>query len=603
MYCSTPSSGLRWPAIHGRSWYTSANWRAMLSGADCVAQSTAAAWGRAFVSRDTSTRQRSQSYLAAADLAVQLRTQTRGGTSKAILDCLAHGVPVIANNAGSFGDYADEVVYKLSPAPDSAELAQALDTLYARRAELSERGAAGRRLVVAQHDPGMIAGEFALAIDEFLRRANAASLPTSIRTISGVLARSEAIRPAVAPAALALHENLLQPLFSRQRILVDVTHITDSDLQTGIQRVVRNIVRWLYCSNRTGFEVVAVRLESNVLVEASAWLQVQGLLYGDRLLSGREGAAINLRWGDLLLMLDSSWARIDEYLPLFTDVRRHHGKVYTVIYDLLPMQFPHLFVDGGAAWFAEWLAKAVRSSDGFVCISRAIADELVVYLRAQALDAPKRLGYWHLGCDFGKVSKAAPTERVRRAMSGRTVLMVGTIEPRKNHALALDAMELLWARDVDVNFCIAGKPGWMVDQFMTRLTHHAEANSRLRFVDDPSDDELLYCYASSAALLLPSVGEGFGLPLVEAAQFGTPILASDIPVFREIAGAHATYFRLGDSAQLAMELEALLLASQRGAAMASSAMPRLTWEQSADSLLDVLLNNRWYRPIVPGARA
>ena len=541
-------------------------------------------------------------YLAAADLAVQLRTETRGGTSKAILDCLAYGLPVIANDAGSFADYPGDVVHKISPVPDAIELAQTLESLYSRREALAKIGAAGRRHVIAEHDPDRIAGEFAATIDEFLQRASGASLPATIREIGGIVAGGEAVHAPVRQTALALHENLLQPLFSRQRILVDVTHITDSDLQTGIQRVVRNIVRWLYCSNRAGFDVVAVRLEAGALVEASAWLRAQGLFDGRSQALGGGDAAIDLRWGDILLMLDSSWARIDAYLPLFDDVRRQHGKVYSVIYDLLPIRFPHLFVDGGAAWFAGWLGKAIRASDGCIGISRAVADDLEAFVKSQELPAPKRLAFWHLGCDFRKVSEAAPTERVRRATAGRTLLMVGTIEPRKNHALALDAMELLWARGIDVNLCIAGTRGWMVDRFMTRLAQHDESGRRLRFVDRPTDEELLHCYAQSTAVLLPSIGEGFGLPLIEAAQFGTPILASDIPAFREIAGEHATYFPLGTPEQLAAMLESWLGAGQRGAIRRSGAMPRLTWEQSAEALLDILLENRWYKLAPAGLR-
>jgi glycosyltransferase involved in cell wall biosynthesis len=540
-------------------------------------------------------------HLAVADLAVQLRTQTRGGTSKAILDCLAHGLPVVANDAGSFGDYADDIVHKLSPEPDALELARVLESLHANRSTLPAQGAAGRRHVIAEHDPDLIAGKFARAIDEFQCRATTASLPTAIRAIGSAFARSEVTRPEVTPAVLALHENLRQPLFCRQRILVDVTHITESDEQTGIQRVVRNIARWLYCSNRAGFDVEAVRLDRGVLVAASAWLHAQGLLDGQP--HDRDGEPVDPRWGDTLLMLDSSWARIDEYLPLFDEVRRQHGKVYSVIYDLLPIRFPHLFVEGGAEWFADWLEKAIRHSDGCICISHAVADELEAFVRSHAVPAPTHLGFWHLGCDFGQAPETAPTERVRHATSGRTVLMVGTIEPRKNHALALDAMELLWTRGVDVNLCIAGKQGWMVDAFMARLGKHAELGRRLRFVDRPGDDEMHYCYAHSAGLLLPSVGEGFGLPLIEAAQFGTPILASDIPVFREIAGNHATYFPLGRPEQLATSLGAWLDGSQRGATPVSSGMPRLTWEQSADRLLDILLLNRWHRLTPPHAHS
>ncbi len=310
---------------------------------------------------------------------------------------------------------------------------------------------------------------------------------------------------------------MLQTRFVRQRIVVDVSHISDKDHQTGIQRVVRNIVRWLYCSDRAGFDVIAVRLQGARLVEAVRWLAGEGLVDAGDGMAGSDGEPIHWRNGDTLLMLDSSWAKIDAYLPLFDQVREHGGKVYCVVYDLLPIRFPRMFVEGGARWFTGWLDKALQHSDGCVCISRAVADELTAYLRVRNADAPQRLGFWHLGCDFGPATTAKPSERIRKAMRGSTVLMVGTIEPRKNHALVLDAFERLWARGVDTALCIAGKPGWSVGALIPRLREHPEAGRRLRFVDAPDDDELGYAYAHAAGLLLPSVGEGFGLPLIEAA--------------------------------------------------------------------------------------
>ena len=534
-------------------------------------------------------------HLAAADLAVQLRTQSRGGTSKAILDCLAYGVPLIANDAGSFTDYPANVIRKTASVPEAGELAETLKSLFAQRDALLELGAAGRSYVTREHGAEGIAARYAVAIDEFIHRAGVVSLPAALDEIGGALAQVDSSTAAVRDAAAALHEQLTQPLFARQRILVDVTHITDTDHQTGIQRVVRNIVRWLYCSDRAGFEAVAVHLEGGSLIRASAWLKAQGLLVGNESSAPNQESAIDLRWGDILLMLDSSWAKIDAYLPLFEEVRRRGGKVYSVIYDLLPIRFPQLFVEGGAAWFAGWLVKAIRGSDGLVCISRAVADELDAFIRSLGSRRRQRLGYWHLGCDFQAASDAPVSDRVRRATTGRTLLMVGTIEPRKNHALALEAMELLWARGIDVNLCIAGKRGWMVDDLVSKLSKHDESRRRLRFIDNPSDAELVHCYRQSAALLIPSVGEGFGLPLIEAARFGTPILASDIPVFHEVAGKHATYFPLGSAGELAAAIESWLVARENGAAPRSDAIHCLSWEQSTEQLLDVLLLNHWYK--------
>lgn len=124
--------------------------------------------------------------------------------------------------------------------------------------------------------------------------------------------------------------------------------------------------------------------------------------------------------------------------------------------------------------------------------------------------------------------------------------MVGTIEPRKGHNAVLDAFDALWAQGSDARLCFAGKEGWEVDDLMRRIRQHPELNRRLFFVERFTDAEINLCYSRAQALLAASVAEGYGLPIVEAAQHAVPVIATDIPVFREVAGAGAAYFPLGD---------------------------------------------------------
>ena len=120
--------------------------------------------------------------------------------------------------------------------------------------------------------------------------------------------------------------------------------------------------------------------------------------------------------------------------------------------------------------------------------------------------------------------------------------MVGTVEPRKGHAQTLAAFERLWADGVDVGLAIVGGEGWHTESLMGRLRTHSERGRRLIWLARASDEMLLRLYDSAVALIAASEGEGFGLPLVEAAQHGLPIIARDLPVFMEVAGEHAFYF-------------------------------------------------------------
>ena len=133
----------------------------------------------------------------------------------------------------------------------------------------------------------------------------------------------------------------------------------------------------------------------------------------------------------------------------------------------------------------------------------------------------------------------------------------------------------------------------MVRDLMQRMRTHAQRNRHFFLIEDADDESVDTLYSNAAGMLFLSLGEGFGLPLIEAAHHGTPILCSDLPVCREVAGAHAEYVRLSSAESLAASIEDWWIRWHRGAVRQSHGMQRLDWEKSAEMLLDVVLNNRW----------
>jgi glycosyltransferase involved in cell wall biosynthesis len=270
------------------------------------------------------------------------------------------------------------------------------------------------------------------------------------------------------------------------------------------------------------------------------------------------------------------------------------------VYDVLPLKQPQLFPPEIERMVRRWLETLSESADGLVCISRTVADEVLEWLstvkrkKVRAL----RVGFFHLGADLaaslptrGVSEESGPlVNSIRRRP---TFLMVGTVEPRKGHRQALAAMERLWAQGVDANLVIVGKKGWMMDDLADRIEQYPEYNNRLIWLQSISDETLEEVYRSARALLVASEGEGFGLPLVEAAKHGLPIIARDIPVFREVAGENAHYFSGHDAQTLADALAGWLALGN--SVPRSSDIRWLTWDQSSRELLDVILANNWYR--------
>tara|TARA_Y100001968_G_C19227952_1_gene653017 strand:- start:339 stop:911 length:573 start_codon:yes stop_codon:yes gene_type:complete len=185
---------------------------------------------------------------------------------------------------------------------------------------------------------------------------------------------------------------------------------------------------------------------------------------------------------------------------------------------------------------------------------------------------------------------ASADEMLSQLVVGKTFLMVGTLEPRKGHEQVVSAFDKLWSNGSDARLVIVGKQGWLVEGLVDRLRSHQELGNRLFWVEGASDEFLEKVYQASTCLIAASYGEGFGLPLIEAAQHKLPIIARDIPVFREVAGKHAYYFDGTEPEGLADSLLRWLELYGRGEHVRSDSMPWLSWKESAERLLSNVIS-------------
>ena len=384
------------------------------------------------------------------------------------------------------------------------------------------------------------------------------------------------------------------------QLLVDVSVLSAFDAKSGIQRVTRSILHCLLNSPPTGWTVRPVRLDR----EHMAYRYANAF---SRMLDSTSAAQdddewVDTRQGDVFLGLDLIADAAASAEAWFNAQRERGVKIHFVVYDLLPVQRPEWFHEGIARCFPAWMETIAKVSDSLVCISRAVADDVEAWLDAENPDRLRdlSLGYFHLGADIenSHPSTGLPddADEVLRALRAKpTFVMVGTVEPRKGHVQAFAAFQALWRANVDVNLVIVGKAGWGIGDLPATLARHADQNERFFWLQGISDEYLDKIYEASSCLLAASLGEGFGLPLIEAAQKGLPILARDIPVFREVAGNHAFYFEGDGAGTLASAVESWIELDKKKLAPASTEMPWLTWRQSADLLVDVILMGERYK--------
>lgn len=532
------------------------------------------------------------------------------------LEAMACGAPVIGANASSLPEvigYPEAMFDPMSDAAMSGKIVEAI-TDPALRQRLVEHGA--ERVQRFSWDR---AAHTALdAMEAAVARAPAtpSRQPVVESTATPDESRWEAIAQQSALLASelqgrTLEDNALRRIAAaqsqghprqgrRRQLIVDVSNLSERDAHTGIQRVVRNILRELAGVVPDGVTVEPVRFDHGVLRYARVFMHR---------LMGRKGPApgddlLDAAPGDVFLGLDLSAHIVPHHMETFEQLRRKGVAMHFVVYDLIPWRRPDSVNPDSLQLLWAWYRSIGVLADGLCCISAAVASDLVDWCDEvqPARLRPLRIGHFHLAAepaDDAGASRAAP---VLPPSHRPRFLMVGTVEPRKGHVQALAAFERLWDGGHQVELVIAGKRGWLMDEFAQRLQSHPERGLRLHWLDAVDDAGLDQLYSQCSALLAASEEEGFGLPIVEAAARGLPVVARDIPVFREVAGEHALYFQGYEPEGLADAVLAWLALAARGAAPDSKRMPRLDWKDSARALVALVLHEQWTCTWMPGPR-
>jgi glycosyltransferase involved in cell wall biosynthesis len=381
------------------------------------------------------------------------------------------------------------------------------------------------------------------------------------------------------------------------KFYIDLTNLLSVDFVTGIQRVAREItVRLL---RHPEHEWHLLRWSERI----GCWLELDNQRFL-RYFTGDEDARSGMVTqtpvtpdaipsGAVFFDIDSVWNARLKRSWLFPVLKQRGVRIVTQLYDLIPITHPQFCHENTTANFILYTGANLRHADLIITNSNATV---------KALDAlSDSLGLAHkpscvvpLSSDFsaGNVSGADNAElaRIREIIGkGRYLLMLGTVEPRKNHALALDALEQGLAAD-GMNLVIAGRIGWNVEELEARIRKHKLLDKQLFFVERPGDAAVDLLYQNAFAIAFPTFNEGFGLPLIEAFLRGTPAVASDIEVLHEVAGEYADYFDPHAPADFVRCVRALMQDeakyAQRKAAL-QNYHPR-TWDDSAQLMLDAL---------------
>ncbi|HET8542276.1 MAG TPA: glycosyltransferase family 1 protein [Anaeromyxobacter sp.] len=281
------------------------------------------------------------------------------------------------------------------------------------------------------------------------------------------------------------------------------------------------------------------------------------------------------------LPLDQGWlpwaavrARVDLLHTLAAPVPLlWRGPSAMTVHDATPWLHPDS-ADAGTRWYVRPLyPQAFARADVVFTPSEATREDLVRAAGARR----ERIVVTPHGVDplFFEA-------RAREGPRAPYLLAVGTFEARKNLPVLLDALHLLRRNGRDLALVVAGRQAWTQSLPLGDLAPH------VRLAGTVPDAELAALYAGAACFVIPSLHEGFGLPLAEAMAAGTPAVASDIPALREVGGETVRYADARDPASFAAAIGDALddrEGSQLRAAAARGRARRFRWEDAARATL------------------
>lgn len=361
-----------------------------------------------------------------------------------------------------------------------------------------------------------------------------------------------------------------------RELVVDITHVYKEDLKTGIQRVVRSILK----------NIEGISFDEKYVIR-TIFLSSDGLY---RYCNDKKVVVPKNK--DVFLGLDLN-THVVELYAMFSLWKIRGVKINFIVYDILPILHPHWWDFNVSKVHESWLNTVLIYSDNIACISETVANDIRRYKSSKILfqknDAS--IKSFHLGADIENshpssgISKKFATYQ-KKIPKQNTFLMVGTIEPRKGYQEVLDAFNLLWSRGKNINLVIVGKKGWMMNIFLTQIKMHKDLNKKLFYFDDASDELLEKLYKESTCLIAASEAEGFGLPLIEAAKHCLPIIARDIPIFREVADKDCVSFFTTNL--LANNIVHWLDKFKDNKHPKSNNMKVQTWDQSAQELVRII---------------
>lgn len=379
-----------------------------------------------------------------------------------------------------------------------------------------------------------------------------------------------------------------------KKIYIDISMIMIGTKFTGIPRVVMEIVKRISQDEDLELVFLEYKVSKDVfeIIDKNQFTAFcnHGKDKRNKMRTGKYVAFDEIEKDSVFFDIDTVWKTRVRRSFLYPVLKEKGVKIITHIYDIIPITHPQFCGKDEILNFLDYFGAALDNADEILVNSNAtktFIDDVCQRINHEA----KNVKVVPLGGDFSRKEYAETevSDEVKQIVNnGKYVLMVGTIEPRKNHKLILDAYDL--GMDENMQVVFAGFVGQGMETLMERIENHPDNRQKIWHLGHASDADIDYLYKNCFALTYPSYIEGYGLPIIESFARGVMVVAADTPINMEIGGERALYFKQDDAKDLRNAVNGLLKdeAKQQMLKDSIQAFEPPKWESSAIRIAEIL---------------
>ncbi|MGQ9705399.1 MAG: glycosyltransferase family 4 protein [bacterium] len=262
--------------------------------------------------------------------------------------------------------------------------------------------------------------------------------------------------------------------------------------------------------------------------------------------------------------------------------------IYT-IHDLISIKFKEFVTEDMHRLYQIDLDRGIKRADHIITVSESSKRDIVeVYNYPEENISVIYEGFEFIDNEYEGMSRDEEQNK-KVQIDGDYILIVGAIEPKKNHIGLLKAYKILLERGYDIKLVIAGRSGWKNELIFDEI-REIQKTGMVHLMLEISDSQLKKLYQNAFLFVFPSFYEGFGLPLLEASSHGLPVICSNVSSMPEVMNDSALYVNPYEPEDIMEKMMMVINDNQLRSKLIEKGkenLKRFSWKKSAEELADV----------------